>query len=464
MRLDSYSQRLRRRAALPVFAGAVLLLASCGATPDRVAVRGPAVRAEVPASLTGDANMPLRHEGPDAAIGGQSPIFLRWPLVCVKGSNCPTSVSVSYRVDDAPYTAVPLTADETSGWSVTIPPQSGKRVDYYADFTTPTGIVTDPIGAPDSPYQVQLVQPREVAMPSTADIPTAVAASTTRLAWGSSTTSAVGFGVPDGQDGGETSGPLAVGLDNAATMRVFDAVNWRVLTLDGPEATAVTLDGRTDHAAAAAVFDSSGRLIVAGAGKFEVFDTKGALTDTLSYEKARVAALGNIYKLVSRGSTVYTEQVNSWIPVLIDSGTGYAATSSQSQDRDVVVQKDDTRQRTMFVSNGGAALLQSADMILSVPQTKLLADGSIVAVVQPYLSDPIPLDGPAWYVIALIEPDGVAHFAKIDAPSGYMADGPAMALTDNAVVVLSSTTKSGATATRYDFASILSDANGNNSR
>ena len=324
-------------------------------------------------------------------------------------------------------------------------------------LSPPTTATTSP-----APSTTGIGQPNAIALPAFAQIPDAQPAIGVSFPWGSAV-GAIGHRPSSGQ-ADDGAGPAASAVDGAGNVYVFDQVNWRIVVRARAGGAVVVhpLAG-PEEAGQAAVFDARQRLIIAGASAFLVFAPDGRLEGT--YPRSRFTHVSDfqVLSLRVRGPDVIGYLNNREVVFLTDRGHGYVANLSASDgpaEVQINVNGRSNDHLTLSVSGspGGADLnIAGPERIVLVPATRVLPDGSIVAVL---MLDPGEatgsVDTPQRYILIRLRPDGSAQLAKFRASSGYMSNpyGPVFAADDNAVSVLSSTTTAGVRVAQYRYADL----------
>jgi hypothetical protein len=292
--------------------------------------------------------------------------------------------------------------------------------------------------------------PMPVALPALDQIPHALPLYERRFPWGKSP------GSVGGEPGHQSApdGPLAFSADRDGNIVIFDFVNRRLVErLDG-RATTYAVDTRS-FGPDPAVVDAQHRLITSdGRGGLVVFAADG--TQLRHYPPSDFPGIGgqNIPTLVNDGRYVYAAINNARVLLLHDDGTGYqpAPTATWEPDRINVQVSNGPADATIGRGDGSRYSLRTPWHIAVIPATRLLPDGTIIAVLVVYEpSDAIPKDPDAYYhLIVAIDRDGHAALRQFPGPSSYM-DGPIYELTDSYFGVMSDTEADGVNIALYPY-------------
>jgi hypothetical protein len=302
-------------------------------------------------------------------------------------------------------------------------------------------------------------RPKAISLPAVAQIPDMKVATTASFPWGSGIGS-VGFR-PSNDQADDGAGPAVSSVDDGGNVYVFDQANWRIVVRRATE-TSYALAAPAE-AIYAAVFDAQNRLIVAGLEHFMVFAKDGRLERR--YQRSSVANLAErqFLSLQVRGPDVVGYANDGECVVLSDRGTGYLLPDTENcvpaaVQIDVHPPSDETLTLTVSASPDVAVFdVDGPDKIIYVPATRVLPDGSIVAVLRLDLGEQfVSPDAPAWYVLTRLRPDGSAQFAKFAASSANMSNpsGPVIVADDNAVSVLSGSSATGVKVAQYRYADL----------
>jgi hypothetical protein len=292
--------------------------------------------------------------------------------------------------------------------------------------------------------------PVHTSVPDWSTIPAANPVYAQHFSWGTGDNQ-VAFHTPQGE--GASGGPSAFTADGAGNVVMLDHSNSRLLASTRQADVPIHIDGLTP-AVTAAVFDSQGRVIVASVDALYVYGPDGRPEG--SWPHITNDAHG-IYELEVDGAGVYWRHGGldaaqggaTRTALLRDDGSGYVAATDQSPEPDEITGRIDSNLTTLHVTaTGFEYLITTTDT--DVRAARALPDGSFVFVLgrrQPGVGSPA-LDT---YVVGYIGRDGHARYSTIDAPTGYLVNGPVFDIGDDGVAVMSSTIADGATVAYYQY-------------
>lgn len=312
--------------------------------------------------------------------------------------------------------------------------------------------------APTSTSAPAVLRPTTVNLPANGKIAELAAATSVSFPWGSAVGS-IGVSKSTGGCCFEPTGPAVSRVDDAGIVSVFDQINWRIAGLRNGRAFASPLDAPSEGVQVA-VFDAQDRLIVAGFQYLMVFGRDGALQGR--YPQSRFTSLANvqILRLAVRGRDVVADFLNTEWVALVDDGNGYAPQfSAPGLSVAVEIRIDDRGTATLSELQSEHPIafeIRGRDKITLAPETRVLPDESIVAVLRidegkPFVSS----DVPEWYVLVRLRRDGSAQFSKFPAATGYMSiSGPVASADDNALSEVSSSSTTGVKVAQYRYADL----------